>query len=79
MDRNARSRHHQHCKAVERRARSVDAMAFFNVLANPAMVQVMDTLSPAPSGAAVTAGDYGSYFKDMTLAVGGRLEPLCNR
>ncbi len=46
MDRHARSRHPQHCKAVERRARSVDAMAFFNVLASPAMVQVVETLSP---------------------------------
>jgi hypothetical protein len=42
MDRNARSRQHQQRNTIERRARSVAAMEFFNVLASPAMVERMD-------------------------------------
>jgi hypothetical protein len=41
MGRNARSRQHQHRKAIERRAGSVEAMEFFNVLASPAMMEAV--------------------------------------
>jgi hypothetical protein len=41
MERNARGRQHQLRKAIERRARSVEAMEFFNVLASLAMVETV--------------------------------------
>ena len=46
MDRNARSRQHQQRKRIERRARSVEAMEFFNVLTNQEMLETVDALSP---------------------------------
>lgn len=47
MDRNARSRHHQLDKEIERRARSVQSMEFFNVLTSDALLEMTESLSPA--------------------------------
>jgi len=46
MDRNARSRHHQHCKRIERRAVSTEAVEFFNVLTSPGLLELTEALSP---------------------------------
>ena len=46
MDRNARSRQHQHRKRIERQARSTDAMAFFNVLTSAELLEATEALSP---------------------------------
>lgn len=46
MDRNARSRQHQHCKRIERRARSTDSMAFFNALTSAQLLEATEALSP---------------------------------
>ena len=46
MDRNARSRKHQHRKSIERRARSTDSMQFFNVLTSAQMLEATEALSP---------------------------------
>jgi hypothetical protein len=45
MDRNARSRQHQHRKSIERRARSTQAMEFFNILTGEALLETVDALS----------------------------------
>lgn len=46
MDRNARSRQHQHRKNVERRARSTESMEFFNLLTSPQLLEATEALSP---------------------------------
>ena len=46
MDRNARSRQRQHRKRIVRRARSVQALDFFNVLTSDALLEMTDALSP---------------------------------
>ena len=46
MDRNARNRQHQQRKRSERRARSTDSMAFFNVLTSEALLEATEALSP---------------------------------
>ena len=46
MDRNARSRQHQQRKSIERRARSAEAMEFFNVLTSEALLETVEVLSP---------------------------------
>lgn len=46
MDRSTRSRHDQQCKSIERRARSADAVEFFNVLSSEALLETAEALSP---------------------------------
>ena len=46
MDRNARSRQHQRRKGIERRARSTEAVEFFNVLTSPELLDATEALSP---------------------------------
>jgi len=46
MDRNARSRLHQHRKRIERRAGSTEAVQFFNMLTSPALLEATDGLMP---------------------------------
>jgi hypothetical protein len=48
MDRNARSRQHQHRKRIERRARSTDSMAFFNVLTSAPLLEATQACDLAP-------------------------------
>ena len=78
MDRNARSRHHQHRKAIERRACSVEAMEFFNVLASPTMVETVDALSPPHRERLYPPTVALSMFMQQTLDADGSCQKVVN-
>lgn len=46
MDRNARSGQHQRRKAIEGRAKSAEAIDFFNVLTSPELLEATEVLTP---------------------------------
>ena len=46
MDRNARSGQHQRRKAIEGRAKSAEAIDFFNVLTSPELLEATEALTP---------------------------------
>jgi hypothetical protein len=78
MDRNARSWQHQYRKAIERRARFVEAIEFFNVLASPAMVETVDRLSPPHRERLYPPTVALSMFMQQTLDADGSCQKVVN-
>ena len=78
MDRNARSRQHQHRKRIERQARSCDAMEFFNVLTSEGLLGAVDALSPAHRERLYPPTVTLSMFMQQALDADGSCQKVVN-
>ncbi len=71
MDRNARSHRQQRARRIERRAGSMQAMEFFNVLPSPELIEKSESLMPEEgSGKLGLFRSLGAAFQpgDLVLA-----------
>lgn len=78
MDRNARSRLHQQRSRLERRARSVEAVEFFNVLTSPELIETTEALMPAHRERLYPPTVTLSMFMNQTLEADGSCQNAVN-
>ena len=78
MDRNARSRLHQQRRRVERRAGSVEAVEFFNVLTSPQLIETTEALMPAHRERLYPPTVTLSLFMNQTLEADGSCQNAVN-
>lgn len=78
MDRNARSRQDQQRKSIERRARSAQAIEFFNVLTSEALLETVEALSPDHRERLYPPTVTLSMFMQQTLDADGSCQKVVN-
>ena len=79
MDRNARSRQPQRRKGIERRAKSTEAVEFFNVLTSPEVLDATEALSPEHRERLYPPTVTLSMFMRQTLEADGSCQKAVNR
>ena len=78
MDRNARSRLHQQRRRIEHRARSVEAVEFFNVLTSAELIETTERLMPAHRERLYPPTVTLSMFMNQTLEADGSCQNAVN-
>ena len=78
MDRNAQTRQHQHCKRIERRAGTTEAVEFFNVLTSPELLELTEELMPEHRERLYPPTVTLSMFMRQTLQADGSCQKAVN-
>ncbi|PLC47863.1 IS4 family transposase [Pollutimonas subterranea] len=78
MNRNARSRQQQHRKGIERRVRSTEAVEFFNILTDEALLETVEALSPVHRERLYPPTVTLSMFMQQTLDADGSCQKVVN-
>lgn len=78
MDRNARSRQQQHARRIGRRAGSVQAVEFFNVLTSPELTEMTESLMPRHRHRVYPPTVTLSMFMQQALQADGSCQNVVN-
>jgi hypothetical protein len=78
MDRNVRSRQRQRQRRIERRAKSIEAVEFFNVLTSPELIETTERLMPEHRERLYPPTVTLSMFMNQTLEADGSCQNAVN-
>lgn len=78
MDRNVRSRQQQHRKRIEQRARSTEAVEFFNILTDETLLDTVEVLSPVHRERLYPPTVTLSMFMQQALDADGSCQKVVN-